>query len=278
MKQLTVIGATGKLGIPTVARLVENGVRVKAIVRNPETAKEQLPESVEIVSGDLSDIESLKTALADTEYLYLNLSAPNPYADFIPEINGVQHILEAAGQHLKQIIKISGLGALHPEFHPSGERIIDNELRYKGHQIIKEYGIPLTIFHPTWFVNALPWFAQDNALFVFGTYKTPMYWTNTTDLADYVTASIGNEQAYNKDFALQGEEALSYEDAAKRYVDLKGLPLNVINAPIPEKDLGPFGDMLRYFEDFEERFCAQDTYEVLGKPKLSIDEAITTIL
>ena len=149
---------------------------------------------------------------------------------------------------------------------------------FKGHQIIKEYGIPLTLFHPTWFVNALPWFAQGEALFVFGTYKTPMYWTNTTDLADYITASIGNEKTFNKDFALQGEEALSYSDAANRYVALKQLPLQVINAPIPEKELGPFGDMLRYFEKFEEQFCAQETFDILGKPKLSIDEAITSIL
>ena len=130
MKQLTVIGATGKLGIPTVARLVENGVQIKAIVRNPATAKEKLPENVEIVQGDLSDVNSLKKALTGTEYLYLNLSAPDPSAEFITEIHGVQNILEATGTQLKQIIKISGLGALHPEFHPSGKMVIDNELRF----------------------------------------------------------------------------------------------------------------------------------------------------
>jgi len=278
MKKITIIGATGKLGTLTVKKLVENGVQVKAVVRNIESAKEKLPKEVEIIQGDLDNVESLKTALADTEYLYLNLSAQDPYADFIPEIHGVENILEAAGKNLKQIIQISGLGALHPEFHPSNKRIIDNKLRVEGHKIIREAGIPHTVFHCTWFINALPWFIQGENLAVFGTYKTPMYWTNTNDLADYITLSIGNENTFNKDFAMQGEEAMFYFDAAKKYVELKNLNVNVINPPVPEKELGPFGDMLRYFENFEEEFCAAETFEILGKPKLSIEEAINTIL
>ncbi|WP_425075285.1 SDR family oxidoreductase [Psychroserpens sp. S379A] len=278
MKHITVIGATGKLGTPTVKRLLENGVQVKAVVRNVESAQQQLPENVTIVEGDLTSVESLKTALEGTEYLYLNLSAPDPYANFIPEVQGVENILEAAGSQLKQIIQISGLGALHPEYHAKGEMIIDNKLRKTGHDIIRKYGVPHTVFHATWFVNALPWFIQEDQLFVFGTYKTPMYWTNTHDLADYITKAIGNEATFNKDFDLQGETAMSYLEAAKRFVALKQLDLNVINVPVPEHDLGHFGDMLRYFEQFEEVFSAQETYAILGKPERSLDEAIATVL
>ena len=61
-------------------------------------------------------------------------------------------------------------------------------------------------------------------------------------------------------------------------VEIKGLPVTVTNAPVPEKDLGHFRDMLRYLENFEEEFCAQETFEILGKPKLSIEEAINIIL
>ena len=278
MKRLTIIGATGKLAIPTIMRLLTNGVKVNAIVRDTDSAQQKLPNGVELIQADLEDVESLKKALGDTEYLYLNLSAPNPYADFIPEVQGVKNILEAAGSHLKQIIQISGLGALHPEYHPSGKMVIDNELRVKGHQLIRAFGIPHTVFHCTWFVNTLPWFAQGDHLMVFGTYKTPMYWTNTHDLADYITASIGNENTFNKDFALQGEEAMAYVDVAKTYVELKKLPLTVVNIPIPETELGPFGDMLRYFENFEETFSAEETYAVLGRPKLTIEDAINIIL
>lgn len=77
---------------------------------------------------------------------------------------------------------------------------------------------------------------------------------------------------------MQGAEAVHYLDAAKKYVALKQLPFPVQNVPIPEKELGPFGDMLRYFEKFEERFCAEETFAVLGKPKLSFEEAVKTIL
>lgn len=278
MKKLTIIGATGKLGIPTITRLLEHNIEIKAIVRNKKSANEKLPDTVELVEGNLEDINSLKNALEGTEYLYLNLSATDPYADFIPEVHGVKNILEVAGKHLKQIIQISGLGALHPEYHSTGKKIIDNELRSKGHQLIREYGIPHTVFHCTWFINTLPWFIEDNNLIVFGTHKTPMYWTNTYDLADYIFASIGNYKTFNKDFALQGEKAMTYIDIAQKYIELKKLSLNILNLPVPENDLGPFGDMLRYFENFKEEFSAKDTYEILGKPKLTIEKAINTIL
>ena len=277
MKNLTIIGATGKLAVPTIKRMKENGLKIKAIVRNVESASEKLPAGVEIVKGDLENVNSLKSALAGTQHLYLNLSAPNPYAPFIPEVHGVENILKA-NPNLEQLLMISGLGALHPEFHQTGKMVIDNELRVRGHRLIREAGVPLTVFHCTWFVNALPWFIQGDKLFVFGKYKTPMYWTNTTDLADYVTAAIGNEAAYNKDFAVQGNEAMSYVDAAKKYVGLKNLPIEVIEAPVPATGLGPFGDMLRYFEQFEEQFAAAQTHALFGKHKLGIEEAIQTIL
>lgn len=86
MKHITVIGATGKLGILTVKRLIENGISVTAIVRDTKKAKVILPTEVTLIEGNLEDVDSLKRALKNTEYLYLNLSAPDPYADLYPKL------------------------------------------------------------------------------------------------------------------------------------------------------------------------------------------------
>ncbi|HKJ40823.1 MAG TPA: NAD(P)H-binding protein, partial [Sunxiuqinia sp.] len=73
-KQLSVIGATGKLGIPMIHRLIQQGIEVTAIVRNVEKANETLPAEVKLVEGDLKDVDSLNRALKNTGTLYLNSS------------------------------------------------------------------------------------------------------------------------------------------------------------------------------------------------------------
>ncbi|WP_299455503.1 SDR family oxidoreductase [uncultured Microscilla sp.] len=277
MKELTIIGATGKLAIPVINELLEKGVAIKAVVRDVAGAREKLPPTVDIVFGDLENVASLEVALQGTEYLYLNLRAPIPDEKFVAELHGVQNILKAVKGKLKQIIKIADLGTLHPEFHPSKTRHVGSVLRQQGHSLIKAAGIPLTTFNATWFINAIPWFIQGKSLIILGKHKAPMYWTNTIDLANYIFKAIGNKDTFDKDFALQGKEPLLYIDAAQKYVSAKNLPLQVVEAPVPEDALGFLGDVLRYSESFEEKFQAQELYEVLGEPALSFTEAVEAV-
>ncbi len=64
-KQITVIGATGNIGVPVVKNLIRKGFRIKAIVRNTDRAKKlfDYSEHVEIVKADLQDVQSLQSAL-----------------------------------------------------------------------------------------------------------------------------------------------------------------------------------------------------------------------
>src|SRR5262245_31418825 len=64
-----VTGSTGNVGRHVVAQLAQAGVRVRALTRTPEEAK--LPESVEIVQGDLECPETLPAAFKNVERLYL---------------------------------------------------------------------------------------------------------------------------------------------------------------------------------------------------------------
>lgn len=64
-----VIGATGNVGRQVAVQLTERGLPVRALVRRPEKAK--LPESVEVVPGDLSDLDSLRSALLGVDSVFL---------------------------------------------------------------------------------------------------------------------------------------------------------------------------------------------------------------
>jgi len=64
-----VIGATGKVGRHVVAGLIDEGVHVRALVRDPMTA--WLPEEVDLVEGDLNRPETVRTAAQGSAAAFL---------------------------------------------------------------------------------------------------------------------------------------------------------------------------------------------------------------
>ena len=57
---ILVTGATGRVGRQVVQQLVKRGADVRVLVRDP--SKASFPAGVEVVQGDLLDIDALRTA------------------------------------------------------------------------------------------------------------------------------------------------------------------------------------------------------------------------
>ncbi|MCX2560178.1 NAD(P)H-binding protein [Acetobacter farinalis] len=62
IRKIGIFGATGRLGAPVATELAKT-FAVRAIVRSPETARQMLPASIEIVQGDLRNVSGLRAAL-----------------------------------------------------------------------------------------------------------------------------------------------------------------------------------------------------------------------
>jgi uncharacterized protein YbjT (DUF2867 family) len=71
-KTVLVAGATGKQGGAVVNALLKNGQKVRALTRNAESpsARRLRDQGVEIVVGDLTDLESLLGALQDVDTVF----------------------------------------------------------------------------------------------------------------------------------------------------------------------------------------------------------------
>ena len=59
---ILVTGATGNVGTNVVEQLVKRGASVRALVRDP--ARAGFPAGVEVVQGDLLDVDSLRGAMS----------------------------------------------------------------------------------------------------------------------------------------------------------------------------------------------------------------------
>src|SRR6266849_1143205 len=74
MNRILIIGATGRVGRQVLSQLPATGVRVRALVRNPEVAG--LPPHVDVVRGDLTLPETLDECLDGIVTVFLVWTAP----------------------------------------------------------------------------------------------------------------------------------------------------------------------------------------------------------
>jgi len=284
-KQISIIGATGNIGVPVVKNLLSFGYKVKVIVRNVEKAKGFFGEfaNVEIVKADLKDIPGLKKALKHTRYLYLNLSTQTTILDtsFASEREGIANIIEAIDREsIKQIISISGLGAFDNQQVKGKFRFIPNVIRKQGQKIIKESGIPYTILHCSWFADSFIFYQRNNTYSVIGDIKNPVYFTNCHDFSLNISNAIDNKEALFKEFPVQGNEGIRHPEAAKSFLSVysknskvKILPAWIINIlALFKKEMKFLKHMSDYFHNSIETYLAEecDTYKVLGSPKFSL--------
>lgn len=96
-----VTGATGLIGNAIAHRLVAQGNKVRALVRDTDKAKRLLPAEVELVRGDVTEPESLPAAMRDTERLFHTAGMPEqwqPDETIFDRVNrqGTVNVLKAA--------------------------------------------------------------------------------------------------------------------------------------------------------------------------------------
>lgn len=284
-QSLTVIGATGTLSVPVIKQLINKGVSVTAVVRNVEKARTLLPEETEIVYGDVEDKESLIKALRGSEHVYVHLNTTSLDANlsFHPEREGVRNIVAAAEQNqVKQLIQIGGIESLRPEFSLEGRQLKTSLIREQGMSYLKESNIAHTFLLCSFFVDSFPVYIQERTFALFGNLKHSLYFTNTHQLANSILNAIGNPETFNRSFAIQGKEGMSFPEAARRFIHNFNPDITIEHYPIeairqmglPEEQAEFMEHMMLFVDQLAEQPIQDESWKILGAPKLSFDEFV----
>ena len=234
---LLVTGATGTIGRQVVQHLTQRGANVRALVRTPAAAN--LPATVELVPGDMLDVDALRHALKGVSTLFLlNAVVADEFTQALITLN----VAREAG--VKRVVYLS---VIHSDRYVNVPHFAG---KFGVERMIEQMGFSATILRPAYFI--------DNDLTIkdvvqgYGVYPMPigskgLAMIDTRDIAEIAAIELLNREQAPDNSALTrlnlvGPEALTGEQVAAIWSE-------VLNRPIAYggDDAAAFEQNLRQF-------------------------------
>lgn len=268
--------------------LNSSGIQIRAMVRNPQTARFILPPGVEIIQGDIQRLSDLEKAFDGIDSLFLNLNSIENVEDkhwqplnqglstllVFARMNSVRHVIfhSTLASHA---VKENNSGLKLPMLHRQAERFLANS------------GLAYTIFRTSLFMeNFYHRFRSGNQIRLNPGKNLPIYWLSAFEFGRLVAESICNPQLFNQIFTLQGKEALGIEDAARRFV--KTYKSENLEFKCTEGNLHRFFALVRpkkleeslwtkLVTENPEKQESQVTWNLLGEPTFDFERFIEEI-
>jgi uncharacterized protein YbjT (DUF2867 family) len=217
---ILVTGATGRVGRQVVQQLVKRGADVRVLVR--DTSKAGFPAGVEVVQGDLLDIDALRTALSGVNTLFLlNAVAGDEFTQALIALNiaresGVERVVYLSVIHSDHFVNV-------PHF----------AVKSGAERMIERMGFGATILRPAYFIdNEL---MIKDVIFNHGVYPMPIgskgiAMVDIRDIAEVAAIElIRRAQASAKlpieTINLVGPDTLTGPDVAAIWSDVLGRPV-----------------------------------------------------
>jgi uncharacterized protein YbjT (DUF2867 family) len=214
---ILVTGATGRVGHQVVQQLVKRGADVRVLVRDP--AKASFPAGVEVVQGDLLDIDALRTAFTGVNTLFLlNAVAGDEFTQALITLNvareaGIERVVYLSVMHSDQFVNV-------PHF----------AVKSGAERMIERMGFGATILRPAYFMDNEHMIKD--VMFNHGVYPMPIgskgiAMVDITDIAEVAAIElIRREQAPGKlpieTINLVGPDTLTGSDVAAIWSDVLG--------------------------------------------------------
>jgi len=282
IKSIAVVGATGMLGAPVTKVLKQENYSVTAVVRDMQKAQRRLGAGFYLSKATLDDKNSLRSAFADVDYVYLSLStAPGEKTSaFKTEIDGLQNVIDAAIS--ARVKRIGMLSSLVKNYDGFDWWMFD--IKNQACQMLLDADIPATIFYPSnFFENLSELQLKGNRIMIGGEQETQSWWISAEDYGRQVAESfrVDSNHNNNQEYTIQGPEPFSMQEAADEFIrHYSGKQLKKTTVPMwIFKLLKPFSAELDFqyhiltaINHFDEQFQSEETWKILGKPDTTLAE------
>ena len=218
-----VTGAAGRTGGEVVRLLAARGIRVRALVRDPQRTKGLTGPAVEIAVGDLSRPVTLDPAFRGADKLFL-ASSPDPD---VATLHG--NAIDAAKRAgIKHIVRLSAFGA-----SPQSPWLL---LRVHGDadEHLSRSGIAYTILRAqSFFQNTLAYAATvaSDGMFAAPTKDGAVGMIDSRDVAQVAAHILASGGHSGRIYDLTGPEPLSHAQVAQRLGAALGREVRYVDVP-----------------------------------------------
>lgn len=229
-----VTGATGYIGRQLVDRLLDEGHRIRCLVRRAEHAS-RLPAEVEVVVGDVLRREALADALRGIDaayYLVHSMRAGEAGFADRDRLAAYNFATEARSASLRRVIYLGGLG--------SGTMSSHLKSRQETGHVLRRYGPPLVEFRAGIIVGAgsasfeiIRSLAEKLPLMICPRWVTTRVQPiAVSDVLAYLTAALTAEQVAGKTIEIGGSAIETYRSMILEYARARGLHRLLIRVPV----------------------------------------------
>jgi uncharacterized protein YbjT (DUF2867 family) len=221
MTTFLITGASGTVGKAVVAELRRRGAKIKAMFRSNEEAAKA--SGVEAVIADYADKASLAKA---TEGVSAAFVVCSPIPQLVELEGNVIDACQAGG--VKHVVLSSALGAGdYDKSFPSWHRKVEDKLTATG--------LGYTILRPNGFLqnialyNAASIRAQNAFYAAMGEAKVS--YLDVADIAVVAASALAGGVHAGKTYELNGPEALSNQEIARRLSEVAGRTITFVDIP-----------------------------------------------
>jgi NADH dehydrogenase len=230
---VVIAGGTGRLGTRVVESLTKQRIAVRVMTRDKARAA-HLPDSIEVVEGDVRDPLAVKEAVAGAQHVVSavqGLDDRNSSPD-ATDRDGNRNLVDAAkAASVAHFIFVSApSGPDHP--------MSMGRAKYAAEQYLKASGLAWTIVRPTAFMEFWAELVgrpvlETGRTRVFGRGRNPINFVSIADVATAVVRAVTDAGMRGVELNLGGPENLTILEVVETFERIAGKEAKVSHVPLP---------------------------------------------
>ncbi len=235
MKQILIVGGSGLLGQELVRLLLDKGMSVRVLTRNPKKSNHLSEMGAMVVKGDLADQPSLVNACKGMDVVVSaahSMLGRGKYSSEKIDGEGQKNLVNAAvSAGVKYFLFTSIIGASpdHPLDFCRRKWEAEEHLKRSGmaYNIVRASAFMETHIHELMGKSIL----QKGKVTLFGKGMNPTNFVSIKDVAQLEALCIDNPQWHNQTYEIGGLDNPTRHDIVKLYEAKIGKPIKVGHVP-----------------------------------------------
>jgi uncharacterized protein YbjT (DUF2867 family) len=284
---ILVTGSPGNIGTPLAQQLLEQGRKIRLMIRNPKKEDQVVADlrsrGAEVVQGDFSDPASLPPCFTGVESAFLLVPVAQETAEWknsfirAAEENGVERIVN---------LSVSGASSSSP--------VALFRWHWEAEQTLESSGIAWTHLQPTdlarFNIRSILPTVQAQGAFYSTVGQGRVALVDEEDVAEVAATALTEDGHEGKKYVLTGPKAVGYPEMAEALASKLGKPVKYIDIDPAQAKQAMIGagmpdwvaDFINELRELEKSGGAsgptQDIQKLLGRSARPLEASIATVL